>query len=229
MGQFGSERVRGLSLIEALVVVAILSVLASFAATSFRYYIDKAKAAEVPGMLSGIVKAETTFFQTPRIDIFGNPGGAAFLMTGRAPATVSSKRRPWVDDVGNFTFMGFSSANPVYYSYGVYSVVDPGIIYTPTEVDPGADATTVVFVSAFGDLDDDNIVTAASDMFSSTAYAFGGFGGGFCSFSYPEMRDPFKWETGTCPTKTINSFFAVTMTVGPGGIPTTTGLGVLSK
>jgi hypothetical protein len=217
-----------LSLIEALVVVAILSVLASFAATSFKYYIDRAKAAEVPGMLEGIVKAETTFFQTPRIDVLNNPGGAAFLMTGRAPSSLSSKRRPWVDDIGNFTAIGFSSANPVYYSYGVYSLVDPGIIYTPNEVDPGADATTVVFVSAFGDLDDDNIVTAATHMVSDSAYAFGGMGS-FCSFSYPEMRDPFKWETGTCPTKTITSFFSITMTVGSGGVPTATGLGVLSK
>jgi len=127
--------VRAFSLVELMIVVAIIGILAAIAVPNYLNAQYRAKRAEVPGTVSSIKMAELGYGIT--YDIFVN----APLMP-RADADLDKVQVPWdTSSARQFTEMGWA---PVGWVRGNYQVT-------------GASATDFV-VEGHSDLDDDDVI-----------------------------------------------------------------------
>lgn len=114
---------KGFTLIELMIVVAIIGILAAVAIPAFLNYIARSKTAETSLMLKNLAESNVSFFTRPRIDpADGSERDQCFLAAAAAPnATPGANRRAWTGDHPNFNFLGVTSSSPVYYTYGVSS------------------------------------------------------------------------------------------------------------
>jgi prepilin-type N-terminal cleavage/methylation domain-containing protein len=128
----------GFSLIELMVVVAVIGILASVAVPAYQGYLARSKTSEVPNNLSAMYQGASTYsarefwYEGPSEGV-GTPEGEAwgFSMTircllpssNRIPATpgpVAQYGDFESDEV--FQSIGFHVADPVYYGYQVLSM-----------------------------------------------------------------------------------------------------------
>jgi prepilin-type N-terminal cleavage/methylation domain-containing protein len=112
----------GITLLELLVVVAIIGILAAVAIPVFRVYITRSKAAEAANVLQGIRQAEEDFYgefrrYTDPLDYMPD-----------ACANQSRDARPWVMGLGHpWLELGFAPDGPTYYSYQVLTSYAGGV------------------------------------------------------------------------------------------------------
>ena len=105
---------KGFTLIELMIVVAIIGVLAAIAIpqyTNFRY---KAKTAEAKSNLGAIRLGQEAYFTEHE----------AYVVCAATPDAVAGSfpgknAIPWADADGNFVKIGFSAKGQVYYQYAV--------------------------------------------------------------------------------------------------------------
>lgn len=140
------KSVGGFTLIELMIVVAILGILAAVAVPSFLQYMKRAKTSEIPQMLKRLGNGETKYYQVEKADLNGTLLAPTFVATGRVPASstlTSAKRDPLNSFVLEtaFSAIEFSVTDPIIASYRV--------IITGTN-------NTHYQASALTDLDDDN-------------------------------------------------------------------------
>ena len=106
---------RGFSLVELMIVVAIMAILAAIAIPSFMRFQLKAKTSEATSNIAGIRTCEVTY----------ETENDVYLTCTVAPRTVDlldDNKVAWVDD-GTFEQIGFAPEGAVRYAYQVDLIV----------------------------------------------------------------------------------------------------------
>jgi len=141
---------RGFTLIELMIVVAIIAILAAVAIPQYRKFQLRAKTSEAKANVGAIRTAEE--------------GWAAehdqYLIAAWYPGGATSSPQDWdPDNAGAFTDLGFKPAGQVYYDYGIASgdATDDLTGASCEDGDPVdvSDGTTDITIVARGDLDGD--------------------------------------------------------------------------
>src|SRR5262245_43114949 len=101
----------GLTLIELMIVVAIMGILAALAIPAFSSYQNRSRRADAMTNVSAIAKSEVAFFAT----------GGVFHGTNPLPGGgLSSAKRPWnAAAMAEYEPLGYQPEGAVYYDYEV--------------------------------------------------------------------------------------------------------------
>lgn len=149
------RRPRGFTLVELMIVVAIIGLLASIAVPSFMKYLAKAKSAEADQMLEKIATGARAYFMDQHVghDIDGATLSQRFpASTALSPALsccqpnqdkCAPRASAW--DNPSWQSLNFSVDDPHYYRYEYESL--------------GTGAAAEFTARAYGDLDCDNVLS----------------------------------------------------------------------
>ncbi len=114
---------RGFTLVELMVVVAILSIIATLAIAAFNGYVRRSKTAEATGNLTQMFKTAATYYNTERT---GQGLTNTTLGACTVPSEPLSPADPGLNKVRyapgtSLSALGFSIADYVYFGYGLTS------------------------------------------------------------------------------------------------------------
>lgn len=156
-----SRTARGFTLIELMIVVAIIGLLSSMAIPSFRIYQLRAKQTEREVLTRGI-KTALEDYQT-RHDQYPHPGGFGTFLRGNyaPPLPAVSAKRPFRSGIADdWNQLNLQVLGNVYYTYYVYASAGPSIRYS--------------YVLRYGDLDGDRIQNYSYKLWQATPQVVSG-------------------------------------------------------
>ena len=143
------KRSKGFTLIELMIVVAIIAILAAIAIPQYKKFQLKAKTAEAKTNLGAIRTCEEAYAAEHDLYI-----GAAY----KPDDAPTAAKRAWVTS-DQFDSLGFKPAGDVRYSYGVAEGDKTGNLSTASPADKSdiavQDGTVDITIVAKGDLDGD--------------------------------------------------------------------------
>ena len=112
---------KGFTLIELMIVIAIIGILAAVAIPNYLNYTRKAKTAEAKTNLAAIRTCEEAY----------RAENERYMACGASPASIPQRTKvAWTDPSGNFTAIGFRPSGKVYYSYSVNGTGTSGTTFT---------------------------------------------------------------------------------------------------
>ena len=141
------NKASGFTLIELMIVVAIIGILAAIAIPNFMTFRLKAKTSEAKSNLGSIRTCEEAYKAEQDV----------YLVCDRYPsAAATGVSDPWVTGATGFSAIGFAPSGRVYYDYEVTPIT-----------------ATNFTANAHGDLDDDDVdalytITNSTDIANST-------------------------------------------------------------
>ena len=129
---------KGFTLVELMIVVAIIGILAAIAIPNFLQFRMKAKTSEAKSNLGAIRSTEVAYFAEWNFYVGGT------TIHPRTTASLDGAKEPWVSSATTFSLIGFAPEGAVYYSYSL----------CPSATTYNAQSAGFTSV-AWGDLDDD--------------------------------------------------------------------------
>lgn len=132
----------GFTVIELLLVVAILALLASIALPMFHKMTAKAKRAERTSVMKGIEQSMfTRFSQADDLPTLLGPGVSEINCDTNPPLPYSTLKKDFEPTMAGWDNLDFRATNEILYHYSAYGMQSPGLTY--------------FWVSAVGDADGD--------------------------------------------------------------------------
>ena len=137
------RRPSGFTLIELMVVVAIIGILSSIAIPSFRNMQLRSKQAERAVMTRAIDQALEDYYMREGRYPRGSPNDSYFSGSWNPSWPPTTERRPWnrTASMGDWPTLSIQIGGNLYYSYYAYAYAYPGY--------------RIRYVYAYGDLDGD--------------------------------------------------------------------------
>lgn len=114
-------RSEGFTLLELMLVVAIISILAATSMLAFSSYVKRSKTGEAPTLLKNLAEAQASFRTRPRYNqVNGAEEAPCWVYSDTHPSAVGVAKTTWQGTDG-FNVLGFGAAGQVYYAYGIHN------------------------------------------------------------------------------------------------------------